>query len=776
MKIKLSISKKISFFVLIPLSVYIIVLVTITGIKFANQSEFDNGHMSRLLSERSAAHAEIVLQEHQSNVRTLANILSVNKSELDSAGREFFKETLLQSAKSQIYWMILPSTFYADSNYMNSDWVLLQADNGNFSVNDNFGAIQNKFAGVLGSTGTTIFKPYVSNGQWMMDISTPIYQNSEVCGFVCKPFKISDFDLLAKKVAAFFNEEVIKHLINEEGITIYSSIFDDINKKFTLGYSDSTALNAMNAQIVRGDYLNNAFEQNGVPMCTYFTPINVGPGCNWSLALTFPVSNVARAATGVLRTSMIIAIVGLLLLVFLVLFISKNLTQSIKSTTKALHKLAVGDTESIEKLDIKTNDELEDMSESLNQVVEGIRKSENFALSIGKGEFDSDFHTLGSKDRLGEALIKMRDSLVESQKIEAKRKEEEDLRNWTTEGIAKFGDILRKDLDNMKSLGYNIMSNLIDYLNVNQGALFVINDDDENDIYYTMVTAIAYGRDKYMKKDIRVGEGLVGRCIYERKTIYLTEVPEDYVKITSGLGTANPRCILIVPCILNDEMFGVIEIASFNELKPYEIEFVEKLGESIASTVSSVKVTEKTAKLLQSSQMQREDLTSQEEELRQNLEEMQATQEDLRRQMEENTTMREELAKEQVLMDSLMDNVNDYIYFKDLDGKFIRTSKSYLKLVKANSYDDVIGKSDFDFCTNQEDAQRFYSDEQQIIKTQKPILNQIQKEHRLDTIIYTSTSKYPLFDSSGNVVGTFGLTSDVTNAINASRQDTEKKD
>lgn len=776
MKIKLSISKKISFFVLIPLSVYIIVLVTITGIKFANQSEFDNGHMSRLLSERSAAHAEIVLQEHQSNVRTLANILSVNKSELDSAGREFFKETLLQSAKNQIYWLILPSTFYADSNYMNSDWVLLQADNGNFSVNDNFGAIQSKFAGVLGSTGTTIFKPYVSNGQWMMDISTPIYQNSEVCGFVCKPFKISDFDLLAKKVAAYFNEEVIKHLINEEGITIYSSIFDDINKKFTLGYSDSTALNAMNAQIVRGDYLNNAFEQNGVPMCTYFTPINVGPDCNWSLALTFPVSNVARAATGVLRTSMIIAIVGLLLLVFLVLFISKNLTQSIKSTTKALHKLAVGDTESIEKLDIKTNDELEDMSESLNQVVEGIRKSENFALSIGKGEFESDFHTLGSKDRLGEALIKMRDSLVESQKIEAKRKEEEDLRNWTTEGIAKFGDILRKDLDNMKSLGYNIMSNLIDYLNVNQGALFVINDDDENDIYYTMVTAIAYGRDKYMKKDIRVGEGLVGRCIYERKTIYLTEVPEDYVKITSGLGTANPRCILIVPCILNDEMFGVIEIASFNELKPYEIEFVEKLGESIASTVSSVKVTEKTAKLLQSSQMQREDLTSQEEELRQNLEEMQATQEDLRRQMEENTTMREELAKEQVLMDSLMDNVNDYIYFKDLDGKFIRTSKSYLKLVKANSYDDVIGKSDFDFCTNQEDAQRFYSDEQQIIKTQKPILNQIQKEHRLDTIIYTSTSKYPLFDSSGNVVGTFGLTSDVTNAINASRQDTEKKD
>lgn len=775
MKIKLGISKKISMFILIPLSVYIIVLVTITGVKFANQSEFDNGHMSRLLSERSAAHAEIVLQEHQSNVRTLANILSGNQSELDSASREFFKETLLSSAKDQIYWLILPAAFYADSNYLNSDWVLLQADNGNISVNDNNSTIQSKFADVLNSTATTIFKPYESNGQWLMNISTPIYQNGEICGFVCKPFKISDFDLLAKKVAAYFNEEVIKHLINEEGITIYSSIFDDINKKFTLGYSDTAAINAMNAQIVHGDYINNAFEQNGVPMCTYFTPINVGPSCNWSLALTFPVANVARAATGVLRTSMIIAIAGLLILISLVVFITNNLTRSIKSTTNALHKLAVGDTESIEDLNIKTNDELEDMAESLNQVVDGIRKSETFALSIGKGEFETDFHTLSSKDRLGDALIQMRDSLVESQKLEAERKKEEELRNWTTEGIAKFGEILRKDLDNMKSLGYNIMSSLIDYLKVNQGALFVINDDDENDIYYSMVTAIAYGRDKYMKKDIRVGEGLVGRCIYEKKTIYLTEVPENYVKITSGLGTANPQCILIVPCILNDEMFGVIEIASFNELKPYEIEFVEKLGESIASTVSSVKVTEKTSKLLKASQLQREDLTSQEEELRQNLEEMQATQEDLRRQMEENTTMREELAKEQVLMDSLMDNVNDYIYFKDLDGKFIRTSKSYLHLVKANSYEEVIGKSDFDFCANQDDAQRFYSDEQQIIKSKKPILNQIQKEHRLDTIIYTSTSKYPLFDSDGNVVGTFGLTTDVTNAIMASRQENEIK-
>ena len=448
----------------------------------------------------------------------------------------------------------------------------------------------------------------------------------------------------------------------------------------------------------------------------------------------------------------------------IVILVARNITKPIQDTTQTLKLLSLGDTANIKNLNVNSNDELQEMAESLNMVVDGMRKSETFALNIGDGNFESDFTTLSEKDRLGEALIKMRDNLHESKLNEAKRKEEEELRNWATEGIAKFGDILRQDQNNLKTLGFNIMTNLIDYLKVNQGALFVINDDDENDIFFSMVTAIAYGRDKYMQKDVRIGDGLIGRCIYERRTIYLKEIPDDYAKITSGLGTSNPRCILIVPCILNDEILGVIEIASFNELKPHEIEFVEKIGESIGSTVANVRVAEKTSKLLQSSQLQKEELTAQEEELRQNLEEMQATQEDLRRQMEDNAIIRDELAKEKSLMDSLMENINDTIYFKDLDSKFVKVSRSYLKTVDINNYDEAIGKSDFDFCKDQDEAQRYYDDEQRIIRTGQPIINQIQRELRNSGVIYTSTSKYPLYDANGNIIGTFGLTTDVTNS------------
>jgi GAF domain-containing protein len=125
--------------------------------------------------------------------------------------------------------------------------------------------------------------------------------------------------------------------------------------------------------------------------------------------------------------------------------------------------------------------------------------------------------------------------------------------------------------------------------------------------------------------------GLAGQAWQEGDSIYLTDVPQNYIKITSGLGDANPSCVLITPLKVNDQVFGVVELASFNILKDFEVEFVKKIAESIASTISSVKVNARTQRLLEESQEMTEQMRAQEEEMRQNMEELQATQEEMAR-------------------------------------------------------------------------------------------------------------------------------------------------
>ena len=129
--------------------------------------------------------------------------------------------------------------------------------------------------------------------------------------------------------------------------------------------------------------------------------------------------------------------------------------------------------------------------------------------------------------------------------------------------------------------------------------------------------------------------------------MYITDVPEDFVNITSGLGGATPNAFLIVPLTVNDETFGVIEIASFNLFEQYHIDFVNKLAESIASTLSNAKTNERTKVLLEQSQQQTEEMRAQEEEMRQNMEEMQATQEEMERKEAEMNRMVEQMQQQE---------------------------------------------------------------------------------------------------------------------------------
>lgn len=229
------------------------------------------------------------------------------------------------------------------------------------------------------------------------------------------------------------------------------------------------------------------------------------------------------------------------------------------------------------------------------------------------------------------------------QKLE-EAQEEERKRNWASEGLARFSTLTREH-DNLSELGDALVKTLSQYMNANQAGFYVVNEEG-NDKYIELIACYAYDRKKFEEKRIEVGQGLIGQSYLENEYIHLTEIPQDYINITSGLGDAPPDNLIIVPLKANEQAVGFFEVASFHPFKEYQIEWLHDLGENIAATIRNSRVNEQTRKLLEDSRTQAEMLKSQEEEMRQNMEELAATQEEVTRKERDYIKRIEELEEQ----------------------------------------------------------------------------------------------------------------------------------
>jgi PAS domain S-box-containing protein len=514
--------------------------------------------------------------------------------------------------------------------------------------------------------------------------------------------------------------------------------------------------------------------------CSY-TPVTRS-GLNWILVTQISQPEVLRPVRSLV---LILIIAGFVLLLAGMLVsngISRNLTARIENLNGSLSSMVYKKDETGSQT--RTGDEIDRAYASVHELKERIGEAAQFATRLNEGKLDTDFVAGNENDRMGVSLNKLRESMTETRKEEENRKTEDEIRNWTAQGIAMFNDILRQDNNDMKKLSFNIIKNLIQYLNANQGGFFLLEENPEDGQYLNLISAYAFDRQKFLQKKIRVGEGLAGNCVQEKQTVYLRDVPKNYMEIKSGLGGSVPRSLLIVPLKKEEQITGVVEIASFNEFRKHEIDFVEKVAESIAATIVTVRLHEQTSLLLEESKKRSEEVSQQEEELRQNLEELKATQEEMARiRKDEEEKERERrasekammerleehqrlLSKEKSLLDALLNNVPESIYFKDLHSRFIRFSSSMLGLFKLEKPEDLIGKSDFDMF-DEEHSRPAYEDEQKIIRTGEAMVDKIEKEVLPDgRVNYVNTTKMPLRDENGNIIGTFGISKDVTGFVN----------
>ena len=236
-------------------------------------------------------------------------------------------------------------------------------------------------------------------------------------------------------------------------------------------------------------------------------------------------------------------------------------------------------------------------------------------------------------EKMEETRLEMEEksrSLEDTLKEVEKARQQDAQRNWAATGIAQFSTLLR-EAHEPEELYNRLTAGIVKYLKANQGSLFLSQTDEAGQPCLQLAACYAYDKKKYTEKTIYPGQGLVGQCYLEKQKILLKRVPDDYIRITSGLGDANPSCILIIPMLANDEVEGIFEIASFQVFESHEIDFLEKLGEGVAAALRNNKTSLHTRKLLEETRLQAQEMKAQEEEMRQNMEELLATQEEMQR-------------------------------------------------------------------------------------------------------------------------------------------------
>jgi len=504
-----------------------------------------------------------------------------------------------------------------------------------------------------------------------VSITLPIEHDGEAIGTIGTDLNLNALRQLTDSICKLNNKTIT--LLSANNLVIDYMNPDLIGLQFADIDSVISAADTSNAQ----NFTIKDIQDNDSIFCSTLTVAPAGLGNYWKIITTTSMSEIDNQIDDSLTFVRKVIIFGLILLAIIIFILSVKIVTPINRVNSIIKKLSLGQVDDALKMDVASNDELGQMADSSNKVVDGLLQVTKYAENIGNGNSDYNFSPLSDQDVLGNAIIEMKNSLDRAKAEENERRVEEGQLNWASNGINLFNKVLRVDNNNIKALGEEIIKNLTLYLDSQMGALYIVSSERKG---VELVAHIGFDKEKAFKNGfVEPGQGLIGRAYLEKETIFISDITPDIDKIGSGLGQALPKSALVVPLLYNKDLTGIIEIYSFKVLQPYQISFVEKLAENIASTISTVKINGQTAQLLEKSKRQSEILEQQEEEIRQNMEEMQATQEESTQKEEELTTII-----------SGFGSVLPTAHY-DTSQRITEVNDQYVELVKKNR-DKLIGK------------------------------------------------------------------------------------
>ncbi len=286
-----------------------------------------------------------------------------------------------------------------------------------------------------------------------------------------------------------------------------------------------------------------------------------------------------------------------------------------------------------------------------NSLTLQVRAIADVATAVTRGDLSGQItvETQGELDELKNNLNQM----IANLKDTTEKNTEQD---WLKTNLAKFSRMMQgqKDLEAVSKL---IMSELTPLVSANFGAFYIMENDGAPVL--KLIASYAYKERKHVANRFHLGEGLVGQSALEKKPILLTSVPDDYIRITSGLGDAAPRNVLVLPILFEGEVKAVVELASFLPFSQIHQIFLDQLAESVGVVLNMISANMRTSELLEQSQELTQELQSQSQELKQQQEELKKSNSELEAQTKSLRSSEELLRDQQVELQQVNEELEE---------------------------------------------------------------------------------------------------------------------
>jgi PAS domain S-box-containing protein len=350
-------------------------------------------------------------------------------------------------------------------------------------------------------------------------------------------------------------------------------------------------------------------------------------------------------------------------------------------------------------------------------------KFENYAEHaerLGIGDYSTPLHVEGDNDELGDALQYLQGYLKAT---ERKKRDE----TWISDGKEMASRVLRL-YNQLDELSYRILESLCKYISMEQGAIYLYNAERKS---LVCTATHAYNRKKYIDQEFRIGQGLVGQCAYEMDFVYRTEIPEDYVTISSGIiSDQKPQSIVLIPLISDEELQGVMEFASIKpRIRKLYIQLLLELGEIIGRAVYNLRMNRQTEQLLKESREMTEKLKANEITLQENASLMKRAQVELEQSNIELESKVKEAENARGKLHWMLENASELISIYDDN-----LSLTYI----SPSVKNILGYSEEEYCEGK-DFGRLTREGAKALK--ELINNSIQNSERSRKIQYSFVKK-----------------------------------